>query len=113
MLEYEISSSDHWNNSSTRVGEYNRKEKEGTEEDYQVAAIFRHRKYDPFTTDSDIALMKLARPVKYNKYVSPVCLPSRDPPVGTECYVTGKMFILIKITQRIFYDTLGILKINR
>jgi len=76
-------------NFKIRVGEFDRKVEEGTEEEYQVERIFRHYKYNPFTTDSDIALFKLTTPVKYNKYVSPVCLPSREPPVGTQCYVTG------------------------
>jgi len=76
-------------NFKIRVGEHVRRKEEGTEEEYQVEAIYRHRKYSPFTTDSDIALFKLEKPVQFNKYVKPVCLPSKDPPVGAECYVTG------------------------
>merc|ERR1711964_178524 len=37
----------------------------------------------------DIAMFKLAKPVRFNKYVQPACLPSGSTPVGSTCYVTG------------------------
>jgi len=41
--------------------------------------------------DSDIALLKLARPVETTPYVQPACLPpaKSELPPGTECFVTG------------------------
>ncbi|XP_077303197.1 serine protease 33-like [Lithobates pipiens] len=39
----------------------------------------------------DIALLKLAHPVTYDKYIMPICLPSSSVtfPCGMECWVTG------------------------
>ena len=51
--------------------------------------IITNPNWNPRQLNNDIALIKLSRPVKMNKYVSPICLPSSDPPVGTECYITG------------------------
>ena len=48
--------------------------------------------------NNDIAMIKLARPVKMNNYVSTVCLPSGDVPVGTECYITGMDVLFVKFT---------------
>merc|ERR1711881_388858 len=39
--------------------------------------------------DYDVALFELEKPIYMNKYVSPVCLPTVDVNVGTECYITG------------------------
>jgi len=75
-----------------RVGEHNRGfgEHEGSEEEYQVEKVFRHPDYEyPTSTNNDIAILKLKEPIKFNKYVSPACLPEKDVPVGTDCYITG------------------------
>merc|ERR1711872_753554 len=59
--------------------------------DIAVEKIITHRSYSSRTIDNDIALMKLATPVQFGKYVKPVCLPNQgeNVPVGTECYITG------------------------
>jgi len=73
-----------------RVGEHERYVSEGTEKEYQVEKIFIHPDYNyPSVINNDIAVLKLQTPIQFNKYVSPVCLPDNDVPVGTECYITG------------------------
>jgi len=59
--------------------------------DIAVSKIITHRSYAPRTLNTDIALMKLATPVQFGKWVKPVCLPGQgqNVPVGTECYITG------------------------
>jgi len=74
---------------SVRVGEHDKWVTEGSEVDIKVAKVFRHPKFDHHTYNNDIALFKLEKPIQYNKYVSPACLPNSDIPPGTNCYVTG------------------------
>jgi len=74
---------------SIRVGEHDREEFEGPEEDIRVVKVIRHEGYDPRHINNDIAMFKLERPVKFNKFVSPICLPKANVPVGSECYITG------------------------
>jgi len=38
---------------------------------------------------NDVAMLKLSRPVQYNQYVQPACLPSGDPQPGSTCVLTG------------------------
>lgn len=57
-----------------------------------VEKIFMYPDYNPNTINGDAALMKLSKPVKYSKYILPICLPKTDvqiPKPGTVCYVTG------------------------
>lgn len=72
---------------SVKFGEHDRKSFEGTEVRIRVDKVIRHPQYDKLT--NDIALMKLEHPVKLNKYISPVCLPTGNVPAGTRCYITG------------------------
>jgi len=74
---------------SIRVGEHDRWKEEGTEVDIKVSKVIRHPQFDHHTYNNDIALLKLERPIKFNRYVSPVCLPQKDVPAGTKCFVTG------------------------
>lgn len=52
-----------------------------------VSAIIRHRNFDQNTYNHDIALLRLRKPVTFNKGIQPICLPqeSIDPSgkVGT------------------------------
>lgn len=50
-----------------------------------------HRYWSWIGRANDIALLKLERPLKYNKYVWPICLPGLDYEVKdhTLCTVTG------------------------
>lgn len=60
--------------------------------------ILFHENYDKKTLKNDIGLMKLSSPIRFNRYVRPICLPSeatagRDfiqgPPEGTICTTVG------------------------
>lgn len=88
-----------------RVGEYDLNKKEGTEETIVVEKVVRHHGYSPRTLENDITLLKLSRPVQFNKYVKPACLPSTDPKVGSDCYITGKIlhpiFILYQVSSMV------------
>ena len=74
---------------------------EGSERDMPVSRVISHPGYNKRTMDNDIAMIKLASPVTMDRYVSTVCLPNGDVPVGTECYITGinviNCFILYKV----------------
>ncbi|XP_012868307.1 PREDICTED: chymotrypsinogen B [Dipodomys ordii] len=64
------------------------------QEDIQVlkiAKVFKNPKFNFFTIQSDIALLKLATPARFSSTVSAVCLPSEDEdfPAGTQCVTTG------------------------
>lgn len=60
--------------------------------------IIFHENYDKKSLTNDIGLIKLSAPVRFNRYVRPICLPSeatagRDfiqgPPEGTICTTVG------------------------
>ncbi|XP_077462149.1 chymotrypsin A-like [Stigmatopora argus] len=73
------------------VGEHDRS---STAEDIQVlrvGKVFKHPRYNGFTTNNDILLIKLATPVQMNMRVSPVCLAesSDNFAAGTRCVTTG------------------------
>ena len=72
----------------SRVGEQDKRKPEGSEDDIPVKKIIVHPNY--FRMDNDIALMQLSRAVKFNSYVKPVCLPEKDIPAGSYCFITGK-----------------------
>ena len=57
-----------------------------------MAKIIRHPSYEkPIGMAHDLTLLKLAKPVVFNNYVHPACLPESvaDPVDGTKCYITG------------------------
>ena len=74
----------------SRVGEHDWNKKEGSEKEITVKKIVRHSGYNRRTLSNDIALLQLDQEVKFNAYVKPVCLPEKDVPAGTNCYITGK-----------------------
>lgn len=51
---------------------------ERSEQKMGVVALKVHEHYDSETGDSDVALLKLNRPVTLNRHVVPVCLPSKE-----------------------------------
>ncbi|XP_068136697.1 vitamin K-dependent protein C isoform X2 [Hyperolius riggenbachi] len=78
-----------------RLGEYDRRAIEDTEQQIPVSSLITHPKFNRDTVDNDIALMRLSQPAIYNKYVLPICLPNRGlaernlTQEGTEAIVTG------------------------
>ncbi|XP_063771928.1 vitamin K-dependent protein C-like isoform X2 [Pseudophryne corroboree] len=78
-----------------RLGEYDRRILEDTEQQTYVINIILHPEYNPETTNNDIALLRLNEPAVYNKYVLPICLPSKRlaetnlTQEGTDTIVTG------------------------
>jgi secreted trypsin-like serine protease len=46
--------------------------------DFKVESITMHENYDPGTEHNDIALVRLAKEVKFSTYVKPLCLPLEE-----------------------------------
>jgi len=73
------------------LGELDRTRIEGTEQrNLRVSKVVVNPGWSSRNLQNDIALLKLASPVKFTKYVQPACLPNSDTPVGGKnCYITG------------------------
>ena len=71
------------------VGEHNRMVFEGIEIVYHVAEVIEHENYSFTNNDNDVALLKLADPIRWNKHIVPICLPMYDAEVDKTCYTTG------------------------
>ena len=74
------------------VGDHDKRTQENSETDHNIAKIIVHPKWDARRLNNDIALLQLTTPIKFDTSdyrVSPVCLPKNDPPVGSNCYITG------------------------
>nr|XP_057908092.1 uncharacterized protein LOC131104668 [Doryrhamphus excisus] len=63
---------------AVRLGESNTEDIDGNEVTHNVEAIFKHNNYRPDTFHNDIALLKLATPIKFTRYMLPACLPESD-----------------------------------
>ncbi|XP_017769450.1 PREDICTED: transmembrane protease serine 9-like [Nicrophorus vespilloides] len=57
----------------------------------EVETVIPHERYNAFTQDYDIAILKLKYPLKYNERINPVKLPEDDfyPAPGTNVFVSG------------------------
>uniref|UniRef100_A0A3B3X2D2 Peptidase S1 domain-containing protein n=1 Tax=Poecilia mexicana TaxID=48701 RepID=A0A3B3X2D2_9TELE len=57
----------------------------------KLAQILCHPEYDSRTFNNDICLLRLSKPVKFTKYIQPICLPSEtsDFHDGDKAWVTG------------------------
>ncbi|XP_074477020.1 transmembrane protease serine 9-like [Sebastes fasciatus] len=73
------------------LGRQNLQGKNPNERSRTVAKIILHPKYDSSTSDNDIALLRLSKPVKFTDYIRPVCLAASDSVFnnGTDSWVTG------------------------
>ncbi|XP_070849977.1 coagulation factor VIIi [Chaetodon trifascialis] len=60
------------------AGEHNLDVDEGTEQRIPVSMAVAHEGYVAETGDSDVALLRLSRPVALNRHAIPVCLPTKD-----------------------------------
>lgn len=59
-------------------GEHNTTQETDREVIHQVDTIVAHFKYNPQTYNNDIALLKLATPITFTKYILPACIPEPD-----------------------------------
>lgn len=59
-------------------GEFDMLTDDGNEATYEVETIMAHNNYRPDTYHNDIALIKLAMPIKYTKYILPACIPEQE-----------------------------------
>ncbi|XP_054434992.1 chymotrypsinogen 2 isoform X2 [Pteronotus mesoamericanus] len=68
----------------------------------KIAKVFKNPKFNMFTINNDITLLKLATPARFSQTVSAVCLPDEadDFPAGTLCATTG--WGLTKHTRRLW-----------
>jgi hypothetical protein len=72
-----------------RLGEHNTDVTEGNEQFINAAKIIKHPKYNKFTYDNDIMLIKLKSTATINSRVSTVSLPKSCPFAGTQSLVSG------------------------
>uniref|UniRef100_A0A8D0L9Q7 Vitamin K-dependent protein C n=1 Tax=Sphenodon punctatus TaxID=8508 RepID=A0A8D0L9Q7_SPHPU len=61
-----------------RLGKYHRQRYEDDEEIITVDQVVSHENYSKTTSDNDIAMLHLAQPVIYKKFVLPICLPTQE-----------------------------------
>ncbi|KAL9985658.1 hypothetical protein ACROYT_G008084 [Oculina patagonica] len=66
----------------------------GTEQDFDVATIHIHERYNPKNYRHDVALLKLARPALIGQGVDLVCMPDAKFPLpfgdhSKKCFITG------------------------
>lgn len=56
-----------------------------------VVRYYSHPNYNSKNYDYDFALLKLASPVKYSRFIQPAVLPDENSvlPIGTKCLVSG------------------------
>uniref|UniRef100_A0A669CXJ6 Vitamin K-dependent protein C n=1 Tax=Oreochromis niloticus TaxID=8128 RepID=A0A669CXJ6_ORENI len=63
---------------NSNSGEHDIREDEKTEQRRRVLKVVCHEDYNVTSSDSDLALLKLHRPVKLGRHVVPICLPARN-----------------------------------
>ncbi|KAL8178000.1 UNVERIFIED_CONTAM: hypothetical protein K2H54_025125 [Gekko kuhli] len=56
-----------------------------------VKQVVLHPSYNPLLLDFDVAVLELARPLLFSKYIQPICLPLaiHKFPVGKRCSISG------------------------
>ncbi|KAM3585383.1 uncharacterized protein V6R79_016485 [Siganus canaliculatus] len=60
-----------------KLGEFDMLVNDSNEAVHQVETIITHNRYKPNTFLNDIALIKLATPIKFTRFILPACLPER------------------------------------
>ena len=78
---------------AVRLGEYNRRVSEGTEQDIKAKRVIVHPGYSSSKLDKDIALIQLSKPATLNSRVGTVCLPVQDEmvPTSSRCFISGEL----------------------
>jgi len=83
-----------------RLGEYDFGSNNETQYiDYKASDIRLHPDYDLATHKNDIALVKLNRPVIYNSFIRPICLPKTNMEVYTKSAVVAGKNIVAKFSM--------------
>lgn len=64
---------------------------EGSRAPAKVLRILQHPSYNAESADYDAALLELAEPLAFSKYIQPVCLPAPSHwfPPGRKCLISG------------------------
>ncbi|XP_069734093.1 transmembrane protease serine 9 isoform X2 [Phaenicophaeus curvirostris] len=64
---------------------------DGTAVKVNVTRVIQHPLFNPLFLDFDVALLELERPLVFNKYIQPICLPlaGQKFPVGKKCIISG------------------------
>ncbi|KAM9766831.1 coagulation factor X isoform 2-T2 [Menidia menidia] len=82
LNQYVILTAAHCMNQSryvyVKLGEFDTMVREDSEAVYQISAIVTHFKYRPDTFHNDIALVRLAAPIRFSRFILPACLPQQD-----------------------------------
>ncbi|XP_047432222.1 coagulation factor X-like isoform X1 [Mugil cephalus] len=82
LNEYIILTAAHCMNQSryiyVKLGEFDTLVDDGNEAIHHVETIATHTKYRPDTYHNDIALIKLATPIKFSRFILPACIPEQD-----------------------------------
>ncbi|XP_044043506.1 coagulation factor X [Siniperca chuatsi] len=82
LNEYIILTAAHCMNQSryiyVKLGEFDVLVDDGNEATHYVETIITHNKYKRDTYHNDIALIKLATPIKFTRFILPACIPEPD-----------------------------------
>ncbi|XP_053305207.1 acrosin-like [Spea bombifrons] len=56
-----------------------------------IKELIVHEKYNPKSQSNDIALLRLNKPIAFNEYIQPACLPAKQAILSKmdDCYVAG------------------------
>lgn len=80
-----------------RAGEYDTEVIEDTEQEIGITEIITHPEFELTTYHSDVALIKLCKPIKFNKFVTPIRLPKVPAKVGDPCFATGERYLKTRL----------------
>jgi secreted trypsin-like serine protease len=60
-----------------------------TRQERTIDSVFLHPDWDRETLENDLAILRLSKPVQFNDYVQPACLPGPDPPPNSSVVIIG------------------------
>ncbi|XP_067411457.1 trypsin-like [Emydura macquarii macquarii] len=72
-----------------RLGDYNLRVKESTEQRRRILNYFVHPQYNLKPRDNDFMLLELDEPAQLNNHVNTISLPTSCPAPGRQCSVSG------------------------
>jgi len=74
---------------SVRVGKHDLRRRDQFEVEHRASQIFVHPGFSYRHFQNDVAVIRLATPIRFNQAVQPICLPKSAARVGQPCYITG------------------------